>query len=194
MVWNRKCNILRPSIRWEIIEASSLNVNPTCSNCVNGKVSNAYLLSGELATLLTGRYIEISILPFSFAEYLEYAVNSQNHSRNGSFGNLENLTLAQLSGIKAYARSIFDDYLHEGGIPQAVAARYKEDKHPDQIIKAILETIIEKDVFTRQEIYNKSAFIWSCSAATNVSISARCETKKLISLSKTSKATFRITK
>jgi predicted AAA+ superfamily ATPase len=34
--------------------------------------SNAYFLSGELATLLTGRYIEISILPFSFAEYCEF--------------------------------------------------------------------------------------------------------------------------
>ncbi len=41
--------------------------------------SNAYILSGELATLLTGRYVEISMLPLSFAEYLEYA-NASNES------------------------------------------------------------------------------------------------------------------
>ena len=39
--------------------------------------SNAYLLSGELATLLTGRYVEISMLPLSFAEYVEYTNDSE---------------------------------------------------------------------------------------------------------------------
>ncbi|MDR0892362.1 MAG: ATP-binding protein [Mediterranea sp.] len=136
--------------------ADSLFIKENVDLYITG--SNAYLLSGELATLLTGRYIEISILPFSFAEYLEYAVNSKDSSQNESFRNLSGLTLAQQSEIKAYARTIFDDYLHEGGIPQAVASRYKEDKRPEKILKAILSTIIEKDVFTRQEVYNKTAF------------------------------------
>ncbi len=46
-----------------------LFVKPNIDVYITG--SNAFLLSGELATLLSGRYIEISILPFSFSEYLE---------------------------------------------------------------------------------------------------------------------------
>ena len=48
---------------------NSLRVSLDCDIYITG--SNAYLLSGDLATLLTGRYVEISMLPLSFAEYLE---------------------------------------------------------------------------------------------------------------------------
>jgi predicted AAA+ superfamily ATPase len=46
-------------------------------------VSNVYLLSSELASLLTGRYIEINMLPFSFAEYYAFSTppkSSKNES------------------------------------------------------------------------------------------------------------------
>ena len=46
--------------------------------------SNAYMLSGELATLLSGRYIEIKMLPLSFKEYLS-AFNNSDKSRNEYF-------------------------------------------------------------------------------------------------------------
>jgi predicted AAA+ superfamily ATPase len=77
--------------------------------------SNAYLLSGELATLLTGRYIEISILPFSFAEFCLRVSNSQKYNRYGSFADLSTLSIED----KAFARNIFPDYMNGGGIPQA---------------------------------------------------------------------------
>lgn len=40
--------------------------------------SNAYLLSGELATLLSGRYVAIEVLPLSFAEYVEWTGSNDN--------------------------------------------------------------------------------------------------------------------
>jgi predicted AAA+ superfamily ATPase len=66
--------------------------------------SNAFLLSGELATLLSGRYIEISILPFSFYEYL---------------------TARGIDTINKYLNyeSLFFDYVNETSLPKGVELR-----------------------------------------------------------------------
>ncbi len=66
--------------------------------------SNANLLSGELATLLSGRYIEISILPFSFAEYLEV----RNIDTSNKYLNYE---------------ALFYDYVNETSLPKGVELR-----------------------------------------------------------------------
>jgi predicted AAA+ superfamily ATPase len=115
--------------------------------------SNAYLLSGELATLLTGRYVEISILPFSFSEYCTYAVNSQNFDIPDNFRNLESDITK-----RATANYLFPIYMEEGGIPQVATTRSPDGKQSVLSIASILNTIIEKDVFSRQEVYNKSTF------------------------------------
>ncbi|MDR3242780.1 MAG: ATP-binding protein [Clostridiales Family XIII bacterium] len=98
--------------------------------------SNGYLLSGELATLLTGRYIEIEMLPFSFAEYRDAMSNSPNISKDESFGN----------------------FLFDGGIPQAVEFREINQKQADEFLNGLITTIIEKDIYKRRRIYNKPMF------------------------------------
>ncbi len=85
--------------------------------------SNAYLLSGELATLLTGRYVEISMLPLSFAEYLEYTNDPEEQAlakymRFGGF--------PYLSQMKNTAEKV-DTYLE--GIYNTVIVKDIEDRH-----------------------------------------------------------------
>ncbi|MEG0314868.1 MAG: ATP-binding protein [Erysipelotrichaceae bacterium] len=75
--------------------------------------SNAFLLSGELATLLSGRYVEIKMLPLSFKEYVSYFKTNHNNAelyanylQNSSFpGTLE---LNRNKDIKNYLEGIYD--------------------------------------------------------------------------------------
>lgn len=89
--------------------------------------SNAHMLSGELATLLSGRYVEIRMFPLSFAEYLEFT---------GDNGNI---------------RTGFNKYLKNGSFPY-VAALQKDNTVFRDYIEGIYNTILVKDVATREGI------------------------------------------
>lgn len=86
--------------------------------------SNARMLSGELATLLSGRYIEIQILPFSFAEY---------HSLVGGD-----------------RRTSFAAYLQNGGLPYA--AQLQDEVIRREYLEGIFNTVLLKDVVQRKGI------------------------------------------
>lgn len=101
--------------------------------------SNANLLSSELATLLSGRYIEISILPFSFSEYLE----SRGIDINNKYLNYE-----------AY----FFDYVNETSLPKGVDLREEGYDKVYEYLDALYATIIEKDITQRHKINDKRAF------------------------------------
>ncbi|MDD3739598.1 MAG: ATP-binding protein [Bacteroidales bacterium] len=101
--------------------------------------SNAVLLSGELATLLSGRYIEISILPFSFNEYLEARkIDSSNKYLN--------------------YESYFFDYVNETSLPKGVKLRESGYDKVYEYLESIYKTIIEKDITQRHQINDKRAF------------------------------------
>jgi predicted AAA+ superfamily ATPase len=146
----------------------SLFIKKNCDVYITG--SNAYLLSGELATLLTGRYITTEMLPFSFAEYMkspnvlktdtlvnvdvqENPIKFLKLLKKESFGNLGKqgiLTPAMSKGEKLF------DYLYYGGFPYAV--ELGENEQGKSFVKSVLNTIIEKDIFGRHKIYSKPAF------------------------------------
>ncbi|MCL2182053.1 MAG: ATP-binding protein [Chitinispirillia bacterium] len=112
-----------------------LFIKKNCDVYITG--SNAYLLSGELATLLTGRYVKIHVLPLQFIEFYEFTyLNSQNLSKNESFGN----------------------YVVEGGIPEYHTQKSITQKQADDFMRGVLDTIIEKDIFQRLNVKDKHDF------------------------------------
>lgn len=101
--------------------------------------SNAFLLSGELATLLSGRYIEISILPFSLKEYL----TARSISTTNKYLNYELL---------------FFDYVNETSLPKGIELREEGYDKVYEYLEAIYTTIVEKDITQRYQINDKRAF------------------------------------
>jgi len=99
--------------------------------------SNAKLLSSELTTHLTGRYIKIEMYPFSFPEILRY--NNLNTNK---------LT----SNIKAKILTLFDAYLKNGGFPDYI--KYQDD----EFLKRIYDDVIYKDLIARFKIRNIKQF------------------------------------
>lgn len=96
--------------------------------------SNAKLLSGELATHLTGRYNEIHLFPFSFREYCEY----HNIQTNG-------LT----TKVEAETKRAFMEYITNGGFPELQNIRNKRG-----YVQSLLEAIVTKDIQQRFKIRN----------------------------------------
>lgn len=91
-----------------------LYVRKNCDVYITG--SNAHILSGELATLLSGRYVEIKMLPLSFKEYItalggksDLAAKYRNYLENSSFPYA--LELSKKKDIRAYLGSIFDSII-----------------------------------------------------------------------------------
>lgn len=101
--------------------------------------SNAYLLSSELATLLSGRYVEISILPFSFKEYL----CARKIDFSNKYLNYE---------------ALFFDYVNETSLPKGTEIREEGMDKILEYLEAIYTTIIEKDITQRHQINDKRAF------------------------------------
>jgi len=106
-----------------------LYVKPNIDVYVTG--SNAYLLSSELGTLLTGRYISIHILPLSFKEYVS------------AFEDKSRLDL------------LFSQYLKNGGMPGSLEF---PDEYKIKYLQDIYNDILQKDVLVRHNWYKENNF------------------------------------
>ncbi|EAE9715290.1 ATP-binding protein, partial [Listeria monocytogenes] len=115
--WQRIVNGIRVSFNSDII--------------ITG--SNANMLSGEIATLLSGRYIEIPIYPFSFSEFL-HVKDIESDSRK--------------------VDSAYGEYEKYGGFPSVVIA---EESIKDTILSGIFDTIVLNDVALRAGVKDATA-------------------------------------
>lgn len=103
--------------------------------------SNARMLSRELGTHLTGRYIQIELFPFSFREYLDW-----------SHATLTEPEISSTAG-KAKAARLFNDYFTGGGFPA-----FLESKN-DQYLKSLYESILYRDVMVRNNLTNEKELL-----------------------------------
>ena len=113
---------------WEKL-VDSLYAKPNIDLYITG--SNAYLLSSELATLLSGRQFEVKVLPFSFKEYTEATAD------NTEAGLLK--------------------YLRFGGMPQAVDF-INDQNLATEYLNGVFNTVVVKDIVSRGEIKDVELF------------------------------------
>lgn len=99
----------------------SLYVKPNVDIYITG--SNAYMLSGDLATLLTGRYVEVKMLPLSFKEFLEITGMEQERG--------------------------LSEYMRDGGLPY-IAVMERTREKIETYLEGIYNTVIIKDIEDRQ--------------------------------------------
>lgn len=103
---------------------NSINLKPNVDLYVTG--SNAYMLSNEIATLLSGRYVEIAMLPLSFKEYVQGC---------GGSDNLE----------KAYT-----NYITQSSFPYTLALDRPKDI--TDYLNGVYNTVVMKDIISRKKI------------------------------------------
>jgi uncharacterized protein len=96
--------------------------------------SNASLLSRELGTRLTGRYVPVELFPFSFREFL--------HFRQESIPDMQRMTTLEKGRLK----NLLDEYLQAGGIPDAL-------KYPElPLLRTLYDDVLYRDIATRHRL------------------------------------------
>lgn len=99
--------------------------------------SNSYLLSGELSTKLTGRYIEFELFPLSFFEYVDMK-----------------RFLGKIVAIAPMQE--FQEYITNGGFPKSLAYDAAADR--SRYVQGIIHEILDKDVRKRKQVRSASVF------------------------------------
>lgn len=129
---------------WErFVNSKSQDFAEECEIFITG--SNSKLLSGELATLLSGRYVQFEILPFSYLEFLK--INKKENSK------------------KQFIR-----YMETGGLPELIWLPNEETKR--HYVSSVVDTVLFRDIIQRYQIKNpellRSIFIYLINNASNL--------------------------
>jgi len=119
---------IQKCVGWERV-AASLLAEENYDVYLSG--SNASMLSGDLATNIAGRYIEIRVYPLSFREYVEF--------------------YSQLRGGKKTMEGLFNEYMKYGGFPGLFTVN-EDDEAKRQYLNSLRDTVILRDTVQRHDI------------------------------------------
>lgn len=103
--------------------------------------SNASMLSRELGTHLTGRYVQFELYPFSFSEFLRF--------KKQEVIKISGLTTAEKGAMYAF----IEQYMNAGGFPGYLRSKY------DDYLKSLYESVIYRDVLVRNKLTNEKELL-----------------------------------
>ncbi len=124
---------------------NSFRVDFNCDIYVTG--SNAYMLSSEYATYLSGRCVEIKMLPLSFSEFL-YFHGFEIKETESALGGTRRHAFGK-DGERYEIREIFDAYMRFGGMPGIADVGLGQDKAL-ALLEGIYSTVIVRDILERE--------------------------------------------
>ena len=125
---------------------NSFRVDLDCDIYITG--SNAYLLSSEYATYLSGRCVEIKMLPLSFREFLDFHGFELRETASALGGT--RIIAFDASGERYELREVFDAYLRFGGMP-GIADVGLDQEHALTLLDGIYSTVVVRDILEREK-------------------------------------------
>lgn len=120
--WHRAINSLRSSY--------------DCDIYITG--SNAFLMSSELATYLSGRYVEINMFPLTFAEYVEFC----------KLQFTDDTQILQYDSKPVLTDTALSSYMKYGGLPAIAEWNIPQHKH-EIYMQSLVETVVKRDILQR---------------------------------------------
>ena len=123
---------------------NAMRVDFNCDIYLTG--SNAYLLSSELSTYLSGRYVEIKMLPLSMSEYLDFC--------GISFGKSSAATIGPDGEIVLFD-DLLERYLKYGGMPAIASLSTTQEVH-STYMSGLYDAVVTRDVLNRERAQGRS--------------------------------------
>ena len=121
-------------------------VDLDCDIYITG--SNAYLLSSEYSTYLSGRYVEIKMLPLSFREFLDFH-NFEVRETSSALGGTHRQAFDK-NGERYDLREVFDAYMRFGGMPGIADIGLDQEKAMS-LLDGIYSTVVVRDILEREK-------------------------------------------
>lgn len=125
---------------------NSFRVDLDCDIYITG--SNAYLLSSEYSTYLSGRCVEIKMLPLSFREFLDF-YNFEIRETASALGGVRQQVFDQ-NGERYDLREVFDAYMRFGGMPGIADVGLDQEKALS-LLEGIYSTVVVRDILEREK-------------------------------------------